>query len=77
MLGADFYEGDPLGKIPLGVGEASVIKNAIIDKNARVGANVRIENREKVTEYDGPNYYIREGIVIVPKNETVEDGSNI
>jgi glucose-1-phosphate adenylyltransferase len=77
MLGADYYESDAQGRIPLGVGGNSLIENAIIDKNARVGANVRIQNCEGVTEFDGPNYYIRDGIVIVPKNGSVEDNSSI
>lgn len=77
MLGADFYEGETQGKVPLGIGEGCFIEKAIIDKNARVGSNVRIQNREKVQEFDGPDYYIREGIVIVPKNGTIDDGALI
>ena len=45
-----------------------VIENAIIDKNARIGRGVRILNEAGVKERDGDGYYIREGIVIVPKN---------
>jgi len=77
MLGADYYEEEVQGKVPIGVGQHSLIENAIIDKNARVGANVRIQNREKVMEFDGPNYYIRDGIVIIPKNGSIEDGTSI
>jgi glucose-1-phosphate adenylyltransferase len=66
-----------VGQVPLGVGRNSLIKNAIIDKNARVGENVLIENREQVTEYDGPNYYVRDRIVVVPKNGILADGTSI
>jgi glucose-1-phosphate adenylyltransferase len=51
-----------------------VIENAIIDKNARIGSNVRIINVAGVKEKDGTGYYIREGIVIVPKNGIILDG---
>jgi len=77
MLGADYYEGDPQGQLPLGVGRDSIIENAIIDKNARVGANVQILNSEKVIEHDGPDYFIRDGIVIVPKNGSLAEGTSI
>ena len=61
----------------IGIGSKSIIENAIIDKNARIGRNVRIINEEGVKEKDGPGYYIREGIVIVPKNGVIPDGSVI
>jgi glucose-1-phosphate adenylyltransferase len=77
MLGADYYEDDPQGPLPLGIGRDSIIENAIIDKNARVGANVRILNQEKVIDFDGPDYFIRDGIVIIPKNGSLADGSTI
>jgi glucose-1-phosphate adenylyltransferase len=77
MMGADFYEANRMDQIPLGIGENSVISKAIIDKNARVGANVRIENKEKMKEFDGPDYFIRDGIVIIPKNSSIKDGTVI
>jgi glucose-1-phosphate adenylyltransferase len=77
MLGADYFEANSQGKIPLGVGRNSIITCAIIDKNARVGANVRIENKDQVAEYDGSDYYIRDGIVIIPKNGSISDGTII
>jgi len=61
----------------LGIGEDSLIRKAIIDKNVRIGANVRILNEAGKDEYDGENYYIREGIVIVPKNAVIPDGTLI
>jgi glucose-1-phosphate adenylyltransferase len=84
ILGADYYEtleeinrGTTNGQPPLGIGPDCVIANAIVDKNARIGRGVRIENAGAVTEQDGPGYFIREGIVIVPKNAVIPDGTVI
>ena len=82
VLGADYFEtpdeaqqaagrGDP----PIGIGEDSVIERAIVDKNARIGRGVKILNEAGVREKDGDGYYIREGIVIVPKGGVVPDGA--
>lgn len=77
MMGADYFETDRGQTVPIGIGEGSVIRNAIVDKNARIGKGVRIENEAGRTEFDGDNYYIRQGVVIVPKNAIVPDGSVI
>jgi glucose-1-phosphate adenylyltransferase len=77
ILGADFYDDDPAPSPPLGIGEGSVIENAIIDKNARVGRGVRLVNRDGIKEKDGNGYFIREGIVIVAKNGVIPDGTVI
>jgi glucose-1-phosphate adenylyltransferase len=84
VLGADYYEtldeiqrGTTDGRPPLGIGPDSVVKGAIVDKNARIGRGVRIENEAGTAELDGPGYYIREGIVIVPKNGVIPDGTVI
>ena len=65
------------GKPPGGIGGDSVIERAIVDKNARVGRGVRILNEAGVREADGDGYYIRDGIVIVPKGGVVHDGTVI
>ena len=57
------------------MGENSYIRQAIIDKNARIGAGVRLVNEAGVQNADGEGYYIREGIIIVPKNGVVPDGT--
>lgn len=82
VLGADFYEtveeiadARRQGEPPIGIGEGSVIEGAIIDKNARIGRNVRITNDKRVREHDASSYYIREGVVIIPKNGVVPDGT--
>jgi glucose-1-phosphate adenylyltransferase len=81
VLGADYYEtpeesgrSAEQGLPPMGIGDDTVIERAIIDKNARIGRGVRILNEEGVQEKDGDGYYIREGIVCVPKNGVVRDG---
>jgi len=74
LMGHDDYETpDELqaaaarGVPPFGVGKNTVIERAIIDKNTRIGDNVRISPEGKPENYDGDNYYIRDGIVVVPK----------
>lgn len=85
-MGADFYESDVereellrRGEVPVGVGNGCVIRNAIIDKNARIGKNVTICNREGVDESDQQElgYMIRSGIVVVLAGATIPDGAEI
>lgn len=74
IMGSDFYEPGTAENLPhLGIGEDCVIHNAIIDKNARIGNNVKIINSEKKDDFDGDHYYIRDGIVVIPKNTIIED----
>ena len=86
MMGADIYQtfdemrGD-LGKgIPrIGIGEGTVIRRAIIDKNVRIGKNARLLNEAGVVEADGPggSYFIRDSIIILPKNSVIPDNTTI
>jgi glucose-1-phosphate adenylyltransferase len=62
---------------PQGVGKNTHIERAIIDKNARIGDNVRISPEGKPDEFDGDNYYIRDGIVVVPKGGIIRSGTVI
>jgi glucose-1-phosphate adenylyltransferase len=82
VLGADWYETPEMvaeatrkGVPPIGIGAGSVIERAIIDKNARVGRDVRILNEARREQHDGEGYYIRDGIVVVPKNAVIRDGA--
>ena len=84
IMGADYFQSiedmaeDTHGDTPrIGIGEGTVIRNAIIDKNARIGAGVRLVNESGLAEEVAPNgsWYIREGIIIVPKNGIVPDGT--
>jgi glucose-1-phosphate adenylyltransferase len=78
LLGADFYEeeGD-VERTPLGIGRDVVLDRVIVDKNARIGNGVRLVNDRNVSEADGEGYYIRNGIVIVPKGAVIPDGLSI
>ena len=62
---------------PVGVGEGTVIDGAIIDKNVRIGRNVRIMNDARVVEGEGDGWAIRDGIVVIPKNAVVYDDTVI
>ena len=82
IMGADFYEDEDdldynrqMGIPNIGIGRGSIIHKAIIDKNAHIGENVRLLNEERILNLDGPGYYIRDGIIIVPKNGIVQSGT--
>ena len=83
LMGADYYEGDPRASSlhlasdapPIGIGRNCVIKRAIIDKNARIGDGVVITPEGKPANYDSENFYIRDGVVVVPKDAVLPSGS--
>jgi glucose-1-phosphate adenylyltransferase len=84
LMGADYYQtieemrADLQADVPrVGIGEGTVINRAIVDKNARIGSGVRLLNEARVSEADGENgsYFIRDGIIIVPKNAVIRDGT--
>jgi glucose-1-phosphate adenylyltransferase len=84
LMGADYYQsieemrdGIAEGTPHIGIGSNTVIRRAIIDKNARIGSNVRLINESNVENADGPDgsYYIRDRIILVPKNAVVKDGT--
>ena len=84
IIGADRYEsaqekdGNERRGLPsLGVGAGSTIVNAILDKDARIGAGVEIVNKEKVQNGEGKNFVICDGIVVIPKSAVVLDGTVI
>jgi glucose-1-phosphate adenylyltransferase len=79
MMGADLYELDDkaAGVPPIGVGRDCVIEGAIIDKNARIGNGVVISPKNGAENLDAEGYYIRDGIVVVPKNSVIPDGTRI
>ncbi|AMA07938.1 MULTISPECIES: glucose-1-phosphate adenylyltransferase [Cyanophyceae] len=86
IMGADYYQPyekrqDCLrrGKPPIGIGEGTTIRRAIVDKNARIGKNVMIVNKENVEESNREElgYYIRSGITVVLKNAVIPDGTVI
>jgi glucose-1-phosphate adenylyltransferase len=66
-----------VGAPPMGIGQGTTIECAIVDKNARIGDSVRISPEGKPQNFDGPNFHVRDGIVVVPKNSVIPSGSEI
>jgi len=84
LLGCDYYESEisirqheSQGLPRIGIGPNTHIENAIIDKNARIGADCKISPVGKPDKVDHPLYYIRDGIVIIPKNGIIPKGTVI
>ncbi|WP_414564095.1 MULTISPECIES: glucose-1-phosphate adenylyltransferase [unclassified Anabaena] len=86
LMGADFYQ--PFverqctlekGDVPVGIGMDTIIRGAIVDKNARIGNNVKIINKDNVqeAERESQGFYIRSGIVVVLKGALIPDGTVI
>ncbi len=74
LLGADGYE-DHATDLPIGIGKDVELDRVIVDKNARIGAGARLVNARGLDHVDGDGYYIRSGIIIVPKNGIVKPGT--
>jgi glucose-1-phosphate adenylyltransferase len=81
VMGADYYEeaddleANQAADVPnIGIGAGSVVRDAIIDKNARIGEGAKVVNESGQNYLDGDGFYIRDGIVIVPKNGVVRAG---
>ncbi|MEA5553796.1 glucose-1-phosphate adenylyltransferase [Anabaena cylindrica UHCC 0172] len=86
LMGADFYQPSverqcslEQGDIPVGIGTDTIIRRAIIDKNARIGHDVKIINKDNIqeAEREKQGFYIRSGIVVVLKNAVIPDGTII
>jgi glucose-1-phosphate adenylyltransferase len=79
LMGADHYEADlpdtPGSEPRIGIGRDCHIENAIIDKNARIGDKVVISPKGKSSDTDGEGYYVRDGIVVIPKNSVIPSGT--
>ena len=80
IMGADYYDppGPPPSGIPMGVGRDCFIRNAIIDKNARIGDGCYItpDGKEDGSGVDG-QYMVTGGVVVIPKNAVIEAGTRI
>jgi len=77
VMGADYYQTDSStagDQIPIGIGKNCVIDRAIIDKNARIADGVVITPEGKPDDLDAENYYLRDGIVVIPKDATIPPG---
>ncbi|KAI3430721.1 hypothetical protein D9Q98_005307 [Chlorella vulgaris] len=86
IMGCDYYESDSqrralreAGAVPMGIGAGCTLRNVIVDKNARIGDNVQIINKEGVQEAarEEEGYFIRSGIVVVLRNQTIASGTII
>ena len=82
LLGADFYEDDggtpARGARPrLGIGRNVVLDRVIVDKNARIGDGAHLVNEKGVQEADGDGYFIRNGVIIVPKDGVIKPGLTV
>jgi glucose-1-phosphate adenylyltransferase len=84
VMGADYYETEAdhsenkrKGRPAIGIGEGSVIEGAIIDKNARIGCNVRIRHLPDRPDSETDNWVARDGLVVVPKNAAIADDTVI
>ena len=82
MLGADYLPWHDPGRTDgvsapehPGIGEDSVVENAIVDKNAQIGRGCRITNEAGVDTADGEGWAIRDGIVVIRKNAVIPDGT--
>ncbi len=82
MMGADVYqtldeieENQKAHSPIIGIGENTVIENAIIDKNARIGKNVKLVNEKKIKEGIFDNFEVHDGIIVVYKNANIKPGT--
>ena len=84
LMGADYYEtnkeikeNERKGRPGIGIGEGSVIEGAIIDKNARIGRNVTIRHLRDRPDMETDTWVARDGLILVPKNSIIPDGTVI
>ena len=86
VMGSDYFESIEEMKanlergIPhIGIGTNSIVRKAIIDKNVRIGRDVKLLNQAGKDSFDAPDksYFIRDGIIIVPKDGRIPDGTEI
>jgi glucose-1-phosphate adenylyltransferase len=78
LLGADFYEPDGRrgrrDNVRLGIGCNVTLDRVIVDKNARIGDGARLVNERQIQEADGDGYFIRDGVIVVPKDGVIRAG---
>ena len=79
-MGADYYEENPAEQgetISLGIGANCSLQNTIIDKNARIGDNCSIGMGTIPADGDYEGYFVRDGIIIIPKNAVIPAGTEV
>jgi len=76
VMGSDYYERDDEG-LPIGIGANCHIEGAILDKNIRIGDHVTILPFPRNTDIDNEKWYVRDGIVVIPKDMEIPSGTRI
>jgi glucose-1-phosphate adenylyltransferase len=81
IMGSDYYEtlaeiqhAEHIGIPKIGIGERCYIKNVIVDKNVRIGNDVRINGGEHLDKADHPLYAVKDGIVVIKKGAIIPNG---
>lgn len=79
IMGADYFEHERAadGRVPLGIGRDCYIKNAIIDKNVRIGDSVYISPDGKPDGEQSALYVVRDGVIVIPKNTVIPSGTRL
>jgi len=84
FMGADYYawhdprlRNPPEGPPSPGIGAGSYVEGAIVDRNVQIGKRCVIKRREGVRHADGENYFVRDGIIVIPKNAHIPDDTII
>ncbi|RKX34859.1 MAG: glucose-1-phosphate adenylyltransferase [Verrucomicrobia bacterium] len=84
MMGSDIFESEEEIKMnresgvpDIGIGENSIVRTSIIDKNTRIGKNVILDPAGKPENFESKGIYIRDGVLVVPKNAVIPDNTVI
>lgn len=86
MTGADYYEGEeplrhlepPLPGAPeMGIGEGCSLERVIVDKNCRIGDGVVVTPKPDDAEFEGPSWWVKDGITVIPKGAVILPGTRI
>jgi glucose-1-phosphate adenylyltransferase len=77
IMGADFYSTEKPALPPIGIGPNCHIEGAIIDKNARIGADVIIHPFPRGTDINTADWTVQDGIVVIPKDAVIPPGTCI
>ena len=78
LMGADYFDSETIPHdIPLGIGPGCHVEGAILDKNVRLGEDIVIKPFPRGTDLDRETWFVRDGIVVIPKNTTIAPGTRI
>ena len=77
-MGSDYYDSEARARnIPIGIAANCHIEGAILDKNARIGEGVVIKPFPRNKDIDHGTWYVRDGIVVIPKDAEIPAGTRI